>query len=96
MEVIGYLLSSGAPIDSYYIGHSERWNTATNSLFLTYGQQDALHFAISFGKKELVEILLSRGADRSVGMFSLRTELKKRQPQEIALLLGCEDIAMIL
>ena len=96
MEVIEYLLDNGAPIDNYYMGHSERWNTATNSLFLTYGRQNALHFAISFGRKELVEILLSRGTDRSAGMFSLRTELKERQPRELALLLGYEDIAMLL
>ncbi|KAH6644332.1 ankyrin repeat-containing domain protein [Boeremia exigua] len=96
VEVIDYLLDSGVSIDEYYMGHSERWNTPTNSLFLTYGRQNALHFAISFGKKELVEMLLLRGADRSVGMFSLRTKLKKSQSRELALLLGHEDIAMLL
>ncbi|KAJ8115552.1 hypothetical protein OPT61_g2823 [Boeremia exigua] len=96
VDIIQYLLDNGAPIDEYYMGHSERWNTATNSLFLTYGRQNALHFAISFGKKELVEILLSRGADRLAEMFSLRTELKKKQPRELALLLGYKDIAMLL
>lgn len=76
MEVIEYLLDNGAPIDGYYMGHSKKWNTASNSLFLTYGQQNALQFAISFGRKELVEMLVERGADRSAEMFSLRTELK--------------------
>lgn len=98
VEVIEYLLDNCAPIDNYYMGHSERWNTATNSLFLTYGYgwQNALHFAISFGKKELVELLLFRGADRLAEMFSLRTELQKRQPRELALLLGYEEIATLL
>ncbi len=96
VEVIDYLLDNGISINDYYMGHSEQWNTATNSLFLTYGRQNALHFAISYGKKELVEVLLSRGADKLAEMFSLRTKLKKKQPRELALLLGYEDIAMLL
>ncbi|KAJ4986125.1 ankyrin repeat protein [Stagonosporopsis vannaccii] len=95
-EVVKYLLDHGALIDAYYMGHSERWNSATNSLFLTYGRQNALHFAISFGEEELVELLLSRGADKTLKMFSLRTELKQKDPRELASLLGHEDIAMLL
>lgn len=43
-----------------------------------------------------MEMLLSIGADRSAGVFPLRTELKECQPQEFALLLGYEDIATLL
>lgn len=97
IQIMEYLLNDGAPINSYYMGHSEWWNKATNSLFLTYGRQNALRFAISFAKKELVQtLLLRRDVDKSAGMFSLRTELKERKPRELALLLRYEDIAMLL
>lgn len=96
LEVIKYLLDHGALIDAYFVGHSERWNCATNSLFLTYGRQNALHFAITYGRKELIEMLLARGADRTLKMFSLRTKLQQKEPWELASLLGHEDIAILL
>lgn len=96
VEVIRYLLDNDVPVDTYYMSHSERWSCASNSLFLTFGRQNALHFAISYGKKELVELLLARGADPTLKMFSLPTELKQKEPRELASLLGYEDIAVLL
>lgn len=95
MAIIEFLLDKGAPIDAYYRGHSERWNAATNSLFLSYGWQNALHFAVSYGKKDLVEMLLSRVADKALKMFSLRTKLKQKTPLALTSLLGHEEIATL-
>lgn len=96
LEVIRYLLGKGAPIDAYYMNHSEQWSSTTNSLYLSYGRQNALHFAISSGQEDLVEELLSRGAERTLEMYSLRTGFEKKTPQELATLLGHEDIAALV
>lgn len=95
-EMIQYLLDHGVPIDAYYMGHSERWNSGSNSFYLMDGHQNALHLAISDNNRELVELLLSRGADRNLEMFSLKTQFKRLRPRELASLLGHEDIAALL
>jgi hypothetical protein len=56
----------------------------TNTLLPTHGRQNALPFAILFGKKELVKATLSRIADMTPEMFSLRTELERKGPRELA------------
>lgn len=96
LEIIQYLLDSGAPIDAYYMSHSERWNSPENSLFLTYGKQNALHFSITYNRISLAEFLLSRGADPTLKMFSLSTRLEEREPQELASLLGRDEFVVLL
>lgn len=34
LKTVQYLLDNGAPIDAYYMNHSERWNSTTNSFYL--------------------------------------------------------------
>ena len=94
--MIQYLLDHGVPINAYYMGHSERWNSGSNSYYLMDGHQNALHLAISDNNRELVELLLSRGADWNLEMFSLKTQFKRLRPRELASLLGHEDIAALL
>lgn len=95
-EMIQYLLDNGVPIDAYLMGHSERWNSGSNSWYLFDGRQNALHLAISNNNKELVELLLSRGANRNLEMYNLKTMFKRMRPRELASLLGHEDIAALL
>ncbi|KAF2999244.1 hypothetical protein E8E13_002651 [Curvularia kusanoi] len=96
LEIIQYLLDNGAPIDAYYMGNSEEWNSTSNPRFLWQGEQNALHFAISNNNKDLLELLISRGADRGLEMLSLQTEYKKLKPRELASLLGHEDLVALL
>ena len=96
LEMIRYLLDDGVPIDAYYMGHSERWNSGSNSLYLMDGYQNALHLAISDNNRELVELLLSRAADRNLETISTKTQFIRMWPRELTSLLGYEDIAALL
>jgi hypothetical protein len=94
--MIRYLLDDGVPIDAYYMGHSERWNSGSNSLYLMDSYQNALHLAISDNNRELVELLLSRAADRNLETISTKTQFIRMWPRELTSLLGYEDIAALL
>lgn len=96
LEMIRYLLDDGVPIDAYYMGHSERWNSGSNSLYLMDSYQNALHLAISDNNRELVELLLSRAADRNLETISTKTQFIRMWPRELTSLLGYEDIAALL
>lgn len=65
LEVVKYLLDLGAPIDAFMwegtqlVGHKLSYS-------LLVGSQTALHWAVKEGKVDMVQLLLSRGADRNL------------------------------
>ncbi|KAI9700582.1 MAG: hypothetical protein M1820_006736 [Bogoriella megaspora] len=96
LYIIDYLLEQGAPIDAYWMCHSLTWKSNENGMFLWDGEQNALHLAITRGKKELVQFLLKRGADVRLEGYTLETEYKRKKPVELAEIYGFGDIAALL
>lgn len=96
LEVIQFLLDHGAPIDAYF---AEGTVQARNNccLMVVMGGQNALHFAIGGGKRDLVKLLLKRGADRNLTASSpWKTKGKTVSPVELARMCGHEDIVDLL
>ena len=96
LEVLRFLVENGASIDAYYMCQSEAWRSSTNPVFLKYGEQNALHLAITEGNRDLVRALLRLGANKDLEMFSLRTGLRQITPNDLAQFLGRDDIAKLL
>lgn len=96
VEMLQFLLDHGASVNAYYMDHSKAWRSSSNPVFVKYGQQNALHLAISEGNRDLVRALLAKGADKELEMFSLRTGLRQTIPKDLAYLLGRDDIAELL
>lgn len=96
LEVLRFLVDHGASVDTYYMSQSKPWRLSTNAVFVRYGQQNALHLAISEGNRDLVKTLLALGANKELEMFSLKTGLRQTRPSELAQFLGRDDIAELL
>lgn len=95
LEVVRFLLDHGAPIDAYF---TEETIEAENSCLHTFlGRQNALHFAIGCGKRDLVRLLVERGADRNLPTWSImKTGGRTVSPVELARMCGHEDIVSLL
>jgi ankyrin repeat protein len=69
IAVIEYLLDHGADINAYYAQNQDQLNGSN----IIMGRQTALHLAIGKGDRDLVEMLIKRGADSSKRMWSYST-----------------------
>lgn len=95
LEVVRFLLDHGSPIDAYYAEDTIEAENSCVGMFL--GRQNALHFAIGGGKKDLVRLLVERGADRNLPTWSLmKTKGSTVSPIELARMCGHEDIVSLL
>ena len=61
LEVVDYLVENGAPIDSYAYAKEQPPNR-----ILAIGLETALQIATRGGKKDLVELLLRKGANKNI------------------------------
>ncbi|KAJ4378733.1 hypothetical protein N0V86_005604 [Didymella sp. IMI 355093] len=96
LEVLHFLVDRGASIDAYYMSQTKTWKSSTNPVFVKYGQQNALHLAITEGNGGLVCALLALGANKELKMSSLRTGQRQTTPIDLAQFLGRDDIAELL
>lgn len=95
LEVVQFLLDLGAPIDAYYAEDTTEAENSCSAMFL--GRQNALHFAIGGGKRDLVRLLVERGADTNLPTWSLmKTKGRTASPVELARMCGHEDIVSLL
>ena len=87
--------SDGSPIDAYYgEGTTEAEGSCTD---MVVGRQNALHFAIGQGMRDLVKLLVERGADRNLLAWSAtKTKGRTVSPIELARMCGHEDIVDLL
>lgn len=95
LEVVRYLLDHGCPIDTYF---GEDTIEAENScMYMVVGRQNALHFAIEQGMRNLVKLLVDRGADMNLPAWSAtKTKGRTVSPIELAMMHGHEDIVDLL
>jgi hypothetical protein len=94
LEVIEYLVEIGAPIDTYAYSKEDPPNRS-----LVVGLETALQIATRGGKKDLVELLLSRGADKNIkgGISNVPMCISKGETAvEIAEIKGFKDILRLL
>lgn len=95
LEVVRFLLGHGALVDVYLAeGTIETKNCCLMSVM---GRQNALHFATGDGRRDLVKLLIERGADRSFPARSAwRTKGRTVFPVELARICGHEDLVDLL
>lgn len=92
----------GLSIDAYYRGDYNESRMELCHGFpvvdFVYGKQNALHIAIGNGNRDLVELLLERGADKSLpGWSTVRSmKLQTMSPVEIARTCGYKDVSELL
>jgi len=93
LEVVEYLLDNGAPINEFAYN-----NEKCMGHNLICGLENGLHFAASCGKKDMIELLLRRGADKNIrGDFrGTRSPEQAKTALEIAETRGYLDIAELL
>lgn len=95
LEVLRYLLNHGALINAFYADTLNADVPSGDKIM--YGQMTALHFAIAGGKKDLVQLLLERGADKGIETWSSwKTGGRTVGCVELARICGFEDIAGVL
>ncbi|KAI0803679.1 ankyrin repeat-containing domain protein [Xylaria sp. FL0064] len=95
VEVARFLLDQGYSVDAFYKTHKESLGHACEDMKI--GSQNALHFAIWSGKEDMVQLLLERGADKTLPTRSLmKTEGKILSPLELATKFGHTGIAALL
>ena len=95
LEVVRFLISQGAPIDEYYMDN--RLESEHCCEWLALGGQNALHFAVWCGKRDMVELLIDNGTDKSLTVCSmLKTDGQTLSPPELASKYGFRDIAELL
>ncbi|KAK8122877.1 Ankyrin repeat protein [Apiospora sp. TS-2023a] len=83
LEVVGFLINQGAPIDDFYVDARPESDLCCE--WLALGGQNALHFAIWGGMRDMVELLIENGADKSVPVCSmLKTDGQTLCPVELA------------
>lgn len=95
LEVVQFLLDHGSPIDTYY---GEDTTEAEDSCtYMVVGRQNALHFAIGQGMRDLVKLLVERGADTNLPAWSAtKTKGRTVSPIDLARMHGHEDIVSLL
>jgi len=90
LEVMEYILDNGAPIDAYRFAYS---GAEAPSLIDLFGLETGLQLAARGGKTDMVELLLKRGADKTLkGGFRTKGETA----MEIAIASGFTDIVTLL
>lgn len=95
LEVVRFLLDHGAPMDAYFAEGTIQ--TKDCCLMSVMGGQNALHFAIGDGRRDLVKLLIERGADRGLPAWSAwRTKGRTVSPVELARICGHEDLVDLL
>ncbi|KAK5628492.1 hypothetical protein RRF57_004207 [Xylaria bambusicola] len=83
VEVVRFLLDQGYPIDECYQTHEP--DPDHNCAEVFFGIQNALHFAIWSGKEDMVQLLLERGAGKTILTRSaMKTDWKTLSPVELA------------
>lgn len=94
LEVAEYLLDNGAPIDIYLNQNSAEEVTSMISMI---GLETALQHASRGGRKDMVELLLRRGADKNrTGRYFESCIINRGTALEIAEMNGFNDIASLL
>ena len=94
-ETINYLLEQGALVDAHYSETINPNMQTGDGVF--YGTMTALHFAIVGNKKDLMQLLLEKGASIELrGWSSWKTEGQQVNSIELARICGVEDIAVVL
>lgn len=88
LEVVEFLIDNGAPIDTFAYNHGQVVGIA--------GLLNGLHLAAKEGKKDMVELLLQRGADRNIKSTMFRPVLTLSTALEIAEAKGFDSIAKLL
>ncbi|KAK7914200.1 hypothetical protein PG985_011903 [Apiospora marii] len=92
LDVVRLLVARGAPVDAFYM--ESRPESDQCCEWLALGGQNAPHFAIWGGNRDMVELLLGLGADKDMPVCSmLKTDGKTLFPAELAKLCKHEDIA---
>lgn len=95
LEAVRCLLKHGALINAYYGDNTTEGNGSCLIEFV--GRQNALHFAIGSGKTDLVELLIEKGADRTLATCSpMKTQGQTVSPVELARMCAYEDIIRML
>jgi|SRR5215469_914111 len=94
LEVVEYLLDNGAPINTYLFENSF---DEVPSMISMYGLETALQHATRGGKKDMVELLLRRGADKdNQGRYFASCCIKGGTALEIAEMKGFNEIIRLL
>lgn len=95
LEVVRFLLDHGAPIDAYFA--EEVVESKKSCLDVFIGKQNGLHLAIQGGNRDLVKLLIERGADRNLPTCSaMKTNGQTVSPVELARICGHEDMVTLL
>lgn len=95
LEVVRFLLDHGSPIDTYY--GEDNAEAEDSCMYMVVGRQNALHFAIEQGMRDLVKLLVEKGADRNLPAWSAtKTKGRTVSPIELARMHGYEDIVSLL
>lgn len=95
LEVVQFLLDHGSPIDTYYM--EDTTEAEDSCTYMVVGRQNALHFAIGQGMRDLVKLLVERGADTNLPAWSAtKTKGRTVSPIELARMHGHEDIVGFL
>ncbi|KAK8061764.1 hypothetical protein PG994_008130 [Apiospora phragmitis] len=95
LEVVRFLVDQGAPVDGFYM--DARPESDYSCEWMVLGGQNALHFTVWGGKKDLVELLLDKGADKTIPACSIvKTDGQLLFAVDLAKEYGHEDIARLL
>jgi hypothetical protein len=93
--MISFLLDHGAEID-LMMGTGKSEDEGHSCHLFAWGRKNALHWAVEKGAKDLVELLLDRGADPSIKTWSLKTQMKWIYVKELAEICGHQDVKEVL
>lgn len=94
-EVVRFLLDHGGPIDAYWGGDTVEAERSCLDVFI--GKQNGLHLAIESGNRDLVKLLVDRGANKKLPTSSaMRTRGQTVSPVELAKICGHEDMIFLL
>lgn len=95
LDVVQFLLDHHAPVDAFYMEDGEE--TAHSYEAMLFGRQSGLHFAIWGGKRDMLKLLIDKGADKNLSACSvLKTDGQTMSPVELARKFGFEDIVETL
>ena len=94
-SVIQHLLDHGAGIDMVS-GTNIDWNHDLSGDLQVWSRMNALHRSVQYGKKDLVEFLLDRGADPEIEAWGLITGYTYINVENLARMCGHDDIVEVL